>query len=402
MDSSILYLECPLGSLAESPQNISTVITRNTDIISRANEYVVAIQRMRLSLSSVFNWAPTLLLGQSQSPPIQTIYRMVMSYNGVDSPIQYMDLVRTRLDQPVPEVPLAQQPSSLYASVWDQETVLLMLNNWLDAAFNALKAAVGASFPATAQAPYISWDASTETMTMNAFPMSVWDATNPTPTIQIYVGAEFFKYLAGWRITVLNIVPSPSGKDILWQLSRVANNWLDSSGTPTVWTPGPGNVASPSVPRDAATAMMLVHQTMSTPWCFDCALTNILILSNLPTQQEYTSPPLTVGSGIVSNESTPILMDFCADLGATLNASSQPVVYTSSSTIPGARFVELTGANAIRQLQISAAWVDNLGVVRPLQTFSSTEPASLKLVFVRKSALLSGMSFETDFRFTRR
>lgn len=115
-DSNIIYLECPLGCLAESPQDIGTVITRNTDIISRATDYVVAIQRMRLSLSRAFNWAPTLLLGQSLSPPIQTIYRMVVSYDGTDGPIQFMDLVRTRLDSPVPPVPLAQQPSSLYAS----------------------------------------------------------------------------------------------------------------------------------------------------------------------------------------------------------------------------------------------------------------------------------------------
>jgi hypothetical protein len=94
-----------------------------------------------------------------------------------------------------------------------------------------------------------------------------------------------------------------------------------------------------------------------------------------------------MGKGNTDLQSS-VICDFDPDISGP-GAFQQPLVYTPSSVIPGARFIDLMPCQTLQSFNIAIDWQDSLGRSHPMYTFSQAQSASIKLVFVKKSYLKS-------------
>jgi len=382
--ADVVYIDANLSATGNGISNVFTAVNRGSAIIERASDYFVSVNRFVAPAFACHMWQPVLMIGQVQNPPLQTIYNCVLSYNGTDSAITYMQLVQTVLTSQVPKVPLQSQPTNDFATVWDYSTICLMINNTFAAAFASLKTKLGGTFPGLATqptAPYITFNPQTSIFSINAYPFIAYDSTQTTPTVKIYWGAEMAPFLAGWNVQIISNNPTGTGKDQLMLMANLGNNWLD--GSAGVWSSPPGLPASPNTPRDLQTAILQMSQGWAATWCWQTAMSSIQIVTNLPTLAEQTSPPQNiVNSGI--NSSQAILADFSPDLSLSPSAFQQPMVYNNTASNV-ARFVQLTSQCSITTFSVEVYWIDSFGVQRPLQLNGLNQSCSIKLCFTHKS-----------------
>jgi hypothetical protein len=390
--SSILYVNANLAPQSNSPGLLFRAVSRSGAILEKPSDWCVAVARATFP-SNIWMWQPTLLLGQTDSPPLITTYQVSLSYNGVYSDPAPLLLIRADLFSPVPPVPLTSQPATPYAAVYDPITIQQMNNNALKIAFADLVTKCGGtigSFSPQPQAPYFTYDTASGAYTLNCFPLVAYDRAQSGESIRVYYSATYAAFLAGFRYEITNLLPtssvSTSYRDVELVLESVGNNWLDSdAGPPTSWLAPPGDITSVSTARDPATALLQVRQHWPSYWAFS-AMSSISITSSLPTIAETTDPPLQ-DIGATANQTSAILTDFVPDYTVAPGAFQQPLVYNTGSTIPGARFVELVGGAPLTNFVISCNWTDSLGVSRPLIALNNSQSASIKLVFVRKDYL---------------
>lgn len=394
-DDSIIYVDLQMNnSTGQAPAPMRRVVTRSQPILGRKGDYYCAVARATFPQFAVWMWAPELRIGQMSSPPLETVYTVTLSYNGVDSPATPMQLIRTRLDAVPPVVDpvngLLMQPSNDYSAVYDMTVVVQMINNALSSAFSALSGLT--TLPATAVAPYFTYDSSTQLMAINAYPYSAWDGSVATP-IEMWFGASFIPYLAGIQFQVVNDAPARSastgGKDLHIIMGGLGNDWLDqdTSGSLTAWVPSPGDAVAPASPRNAATALLIAPQQWPGYFVFTALQRIQVIAIGLGGRLEAVDAPLAAINTTSESSTSAVLCDFAPDFSTT-GSFQQPLVYTPQSIIPGARFIEMFGDDPLQSFELQIRWTDSLGYSHDMQTLSSQQAASIKLVFIKRELLV--------------
>ncbi len=397
-DQSIVYVDCDLGSTVDQPTALLSQVVRAGPIITRPQDYYVAVSRAVLPAINCPMFICPLALNQTTSPPLDTQWNVTMTWSTFSATVP-IQLVRSRFDCSVPALPLASQPTSDYAFVDSYNQYLAMMNAALDNCFVELQAQAGgtfAGFTNQPSSPVMGYNASTGLFSLSCYPFVAWDQFYPGGNqIKVYFSLNFSNYLAGWTTKTLTTAPRASGQDILLVLANTGSNWLDyQSASPGTWVGPPGYGVNPDQPRVPDAAMLVMQQDVAATWALQTAVSSLQICSNLPVSPEFTSPPKPLaGSGVASGSSsnafTSILTDFVPDVTASPGAYMSPWVYNATTTVPGARFIELQGNSPISSFQVAAFWIDSWGVQRPLVLTSSQQSASIKLVFVKRSIVNS-------------
>jgi hypothetical protein len=209
----------------------------------------------------------------------------------------------------------------------------------------------------------------------------------------MWFGASFISYLAGIQFRVVNDSPSRSvltgGKDLHIILGGLGNDWLDQAtgGPLTNWQAGPGAPTAPAAPQDPSTALLIAPQQWPGFFVFTALQRVQVIAIGLGGRLEAVDAPLAAINQTAEAGTSAVLCDFAPDLSSA-GAFQQPLVYTPQSIIPGARFIEMFGDDPLQSFELQIRWTDSLGHSHDMQTLSSQQSASIKLVFVKRELLV--------------
>ena len=386
-----MYLDINLSTGSDGVVQLQKNVIRSTPVVNIPEDYYVAVARLVVPTAlSVWLWQPTLLAnGSPQADGYNTIYTITLEYvfHGIILATSIQVPLIVVIEDPFvppPATPLISQPVNGWGAVYDFSTIVNMLNVALETAFADLKV----KYPAlTTNSPYYTFDPVTQLFTINCYPMNIFDQSNTSvATINIYFNNAYQPYLMGFPCRHLNTT-SNNGMDNLILLRNKGNNWENYSGAVT-WTPPPGTPPNPFVPSgNGANAILKFTQDYTATWVFN-ALASIQVISSLPTYSEFTDLPIYLQGSAPNNATTQILTDFACDYTASGAGSfAQPITYTPACVIPGARYISLAGKSPIQDFIIGLSWLDTLGVSRPMSIVGSSQNASLKLVFVKKSII---------------
>ena len=252
---------------------------------------------------------------------------------------------------------------------------------------DAYKALVGLDTTLSASLPYYSFNSQSSLFTLHVYPYSQWysnDLVNPEGVQLFFNNESRTPFLQGWRYSRLNNNVGTNGLDCQVLMMSDGTNWLEYGGVSYTLPPAPPT--NVSIPSDPTMAQLNITQGWACSWSFN-SVGSIQIVSSLPTQPEQTDLPLYLQGIASNNQTTSILCDFCPDYSSSSSAWQEPLIYTPSSVIPGARYIQLVGSNPVSDFTIGIFWVDNYGIQRPVQVIAPNVNASIKLVFVRRSLI---------------
>lgn len=409
MSADIVYLDLNLnGNNEVHPSPLQRQVVRTSPILSNVGEYVMAVARCSIPQMSIPMWQPTLELGQippAGDYPTETVYKVTLTWvydnegttEYIDSdPIPLQVLRSAMWISPPPIDPvrgLVGQPDNGFNNVYDMETIVRMNNNAFATAFADLSTKVtdaGQSFQVGTVAPVMSYNPNNQCLTISAFPYSAYqtmetgdaDDVKNRPGIQIWYSASYFSYLPGWSMRVYNSSTKKSGstnyKDILLQTGGLPGTYINVDGSPSLR----------QFPTDPDAAYAIFVQEWPGFFAFRSLMKIQILGTGLNTNPEGVDLPLVeMGKGSTDLQSA-VICDFDPDISGP-GAFQQPLVYTPSSVIPGARFIDLMPCQTLQSFNIAIDWQDSLGRSHPMYTFSQAQSASIKLVFVKKSYLKS-------------
>lgn len=405
MGSDIIYLDLNLnGSSDVHPTPLSRQVVRTSPILSDVGSYSMAVARASFPQMSIPMWQPTLRLGQfadADGYPSDTEYTITLAYvkgdgsapiNSISVPLR---VLRTLMQiQPPPIDPtrgLLGQPDNGFSDVFDMDTITRMHNNAFTEAFADLSTKVtnaGITLPAGTIAPYMTYVETTQLLTITAFPYSAYQTMvtgKPSEVtsqagIQIWYNAAYVSYLAGWSLRTYNNSTKKSAatqnKDVLLMTGGIQGSYY--------YTDGAAN--NVPIPSDPSTAFVTFNQEWPGFFVFRALMRIQIIGTGLNSVLEGVDLPLAEISRGGTDLQSAVICDFDPDTG-TAGAFQQPLIYTPSSVIPGARFIDLMPNKDLQNFSISIEWQDSLGRSRPMYAFSQAQSASIKLVFVKKSYL---------------
>lgn len=392
MGDDIIYVDLNLTQdTTTHPAPISRQVVRTSPILKNAGDYVMAVARASFPQMSIPMWQPTLRLGQM--PDIsgyctETIYYITLSYiNGggasvsSDSvPLKVIpSIMGTAVPRIDPAVGLVDQPSDGFNDVFDMDTVVRMHNNAFETAFASLSSKV--TLPAGTIAPFMAYNSATQLLSISAFPYSSYQSMNAgtevrSEGIQIWYSASYYSFLPGWSMKVYNSQTKNSVangyKDILLTTGGIVGSFTPANGL--------------RQPTDPTQAQIIWMQEWTGFQAFRALMRIQILGSGLNTALESVDVPVVDISKGNNDLQTAIICDFDPDEGIA-GGFQQQLVYAPQSIIPGARFIDMLQGVNIQSFTLSVAWLDSLGRSRPMYTFSTSQAASIKLVFVKKSYL---------------
>lgn len=388
LDNSIVYVDLQCNTYTGNGSSpVGRQVTRTQPIIAKQSDYYCAVARANFPQSDIPMWAAELLIGQVNSPPLLTVYNVALTYDGVDSDAIPIQLIPTVQNAPPPAVPLVAQPSNSFAFIYDIETVVAMVNTALATAFSNL--AGKTTLPLAACAPYWSFDGGSSLLSFNCYPYSVYDQGSD-PYIGIYFSASFLPYLNCFSTTIVNdnaaLSLSTGSRDVRINTAGLKNSFLDLTA-PSTWVGPPGLPADPASPRDASTALMVIQAQFPPFGSFRCLQKIQILCSGLGAVLEGVDAPVAQLASAAQNLTSSVLADFTPDY-TSVGSYQEPLIYTPSAIIPGARFIELTGDQPLIGFGITIVWTDALGNQHPVTVSSSQQTAGIKLVFVRREVVL--------------
>lgn len=392
MGDDIIYIDLNLTQdTTIHPAPISRQVVRTAPILKNAGDYVMAVARASFPQMSIPMWQPTLRFGQM--PDIsgyctETIYYITLSYvnsvgistNSDSIPLKVIpSIMGTPVPRINPAVGLQEQPADGFNDVFDMDTVVRMHNNAFATAFASLATKV--TLPAGTTAPYMSYNPTTQLLNITAFPYSSYQAMNAgteirSEGIQIWYSASYYSFLPGWSMKVFNSQTKNSAstgyKDILLTTGGIAGSFTPANNQRT--------------PTDPTQAQIIYLQEWPGFQAFRALMRIQILGSGLNSALESTDVPVVDISKGNNDLQTAIICDFDPDEGVA-GGFQQQLVYAPQSIIPGARFIDMLQGVNIQSFTIAVAWLDSLGRSRPMYTFSTSQAASIKLVFVKKSYL---------------
>jgi hypothetical protein len=286
--------------------------------------------------------------------------------------------VPVRLLKQIEEVNTVYPQPDGYAFIWTREALAEILTDALQRATVALNILVPGLI---AQAPYVSFNASSQLNTLTVFPLSLWDLTgtetigraavvmlwlNQPATLQWYG----FDYVAPRVPFVAN---PPQNIATMVSYINIKNDGLNYVGAPN-----PSGSIAPVAP---ATTVMHLEQGYPNTGIIACQ--TIQIRSSLPILPEFTDKiPNTIGANPAG--STAILTDLRPDSTTSPNTFRMQSTYVESG-LGQIRWLKLTGKVPITTFNIAIYWTDLFQTARILQVFNQS--CTIKLAFARRSLI---------------
>ena len=395
-EASIFYLDVNLATSQYGVTQLAKNVSRGSPIIYNPSKYYCAIARCVIPTSfSIWLWQPVLLntsnMPVGTNPALcdgyNTVYQISLRSTGANvSSSVYLRLPLQQADATTvpPPTPVTIQPTNGWGAIYSYDTIVEMLTIGIQDAYKAL---VGLDTTLSASLPYYSFNSQSSLFTLHVYPYSQWysnDLVNPEGVQLFFNNESRTPFLQGWRYSRLNNNVGTNGLDCQVLMMSDGTNWLEYGGVSYTLPPAPPT--NVSIPSDPTMAQLNITQGWACSWSFN-SVGSIQIVSSLPTQPEQTDLPLYLQGIASNNQTTSILCDFCPDYSSSSSAWQEPLIYTPSSVIPGARYIQLVGSNPVSDFTIGIFWVDNYGIQRPVQVIAPNVNASIKLVFVRRSLI---------------
>ena len=430
----IVYVNVELNqSSGEYRQPLAGSVSRTSAIIDRVGDYYCAVARLTAPLNLPL-WLPEMQLGAGGAPGFaNTVYHVSLNYsNSADVPVYYtapLRIVRAEGNYTV-------QPNDLSNAIYTKQEIASMFNSAFTRAFTNMVTA-NAELSGVAVAPRFIYNENND-----CFDIYLWQSTyylrNATDTIKkinIFFSATLNNYLAGFNVSINNyqagnsdptkfddirllttsplfiegasrsiesaFIADPAQPNV--QINyRTLNNPTGPKPYLTLYNNGADGVnkANPFVvvPAPAPLEQMggfgglfgiiaIIPNTVpnSATDRFN-AVNCVRVISSGLCQNEELSAALLPGGRVStspSSSSISVLQDFIPD--RTPGWSQRMLLYTADSIITGARYVDMSGNNALIHFTISLEWLDVWGVSRPLYSLSNSNNSSVKLAFVSKS-----------------
>ena len=375
---SVFSLEVNLSTLTNGLSNVSAQVNRAGVILQNPQDYYVSITRFIICTNRIPLWQPQLNTTAPYNDGYNTIYSIYLTYQGFNSGQVFLRVINDDQTVSPPTAPVSSQPTNGWGNVFSFDTISQMLNTALATAFTTLSTNAGGVLPPPSDAPYMTWNQTTQLFSMNCFPMSYYDQSTSTgadDTVNIYFNNCYRPYLLGWAINILsNSTTTPNGQDVLLV---IANNGINYT---------PANTPPAFLPTDPTTTVLQMTQDISSPWCF-LALSKIQVISTIPLAYPTLSDlPLNLVGDAFNNQTTPILMDFLVNYSqGGASSFQQPISYSATSDLFSSP-VKMGGSAPLTSFGVGVYWQNLQGQSIPLQTWGLRN-CSLKLTFTHKSII---------------
>ena len=157
------------------PPRLNFQDIRSTPVLSSPEMYELSVVRFNLqTANSLPIWIPMIQLDSPYENPNLTTYSFTMTYT-IDGEINssgqvFAEYIPTNLNEKVPSIKSLEDTHIPYYYVYSFNTIVTMLNNCLNEAFQRLSNATGfngINLP-TQNRPYFEWDISTQIFILNA------------------------------------------------------------------------------------------------------------------------------------------------------------------------------------------------------------------------------------------
>ena len=379
VDPSIQQIDVNLSSNDAGVQNLAKTVLRGSVILNRPMDFNVSVSKLICPINySVPLLIPVLNLASQDA--YETIYSVTLEYDGYYSDQTFLQIIPT--NTAVAPTTFTAQPTNLWGSVYNFQTIWKMVNTALATAFADLQAQVAAL--EGLEPPYFTWNASTSLATLNCFPMSVYNSTNSSnlPTVNLFynnVASMFFQGLDVVRITT---EITALGRECQVLLENTGNNWIFNNGTSWVYPPGYPLLSEPT---SEGTSVLLLTQQYPTTYVFQ-AMASILVVTSLPIVSAYTDVPISSMASGANNAQLSILTSFSIDYSTMSSEFNSPITYVPTSII-NSQPVNMTGNQEISSFTVALYWQACDGNIYPLQTICPNQNAYLRLAFTRKRFL---------------
>ena len=288
------------------------------------------------------------------------IYSFTLEYNGIFSPQTFVKFISSN---PTAEKPIKVSASNpvwsrgVYYYVYNYIDYIVMINNTLKTAFNDLP-----SKPAGSTAPFITFDASTQLLSLLG-DAAFYNQTLATP-INIYFNTYTQKFFDGLPY-VFNSAYDPLGRDCKFTiLDTYDNSYLLPNKPP----PSTGSFYL---------RMIQNYNTLSNWNSFK----SLQIITNLiPIKNEYvpSSQQSDNNAGIVN------LLGVVSDFEPILYQGAESRTSLQYQQIGPYRLIDMTDLNPLSKLDISVYWTDEL-LNRYLLYIGDGLLLTLKIAFIKKS-----------------
>lgn len=429
----IVYVNVELNqSSGEYRQPLAGSVSRTSAIIDRVGDYYCAVARLTAPLNLPL-WLPEMQLGAGGTPGFaNTVYHVSLNY-ATTAPGPYytapLRIARAAGNYTV-------QPNDLSNAIYSKQAIAAMFNDAFTRAFNSMVIANN-ELSGVAVAPRFIYNENNDCFDIYLWQSNYYlrNATATVKKINIFFSATLNNYLAGFNVFINNYQAGNSDPAKFNDIRLLTTSPLYIEGAsrsiesafiadpaqpnvqinyrtlnnPTVATPyitfydngvDGANKISPftSIPDPIPLEQMggtgglfgimaVISNTVpnSATDRFN-AVNCVRVISSGLCQNEELSAALLPGGRVStspSSSSLSVLQDFIPD--RTPGWSQRMLLYTADSIITGARYVDMSGNNALIHFTISLEWLDVWGVSRPLYSLSNSNNSSVKLAFVSKS-----------------
>ena len=430
----IVYVNVELNqSSGEYRQPLAGSVSRTSAIIDRVGDYYCAVARLTAPLNLPL-WLPEMQLGPGSAPGFaNTVYHVSLNYTDT-TPTNTFYTAPLRIARA--EGNYTVQPNDLSNAIYTKQAIATMFNNAFSRAFARLLADQP-DLEGVLEPPKFIYNENNDT-----FDIYLWQAGYYTSLvgfeqkhINIFFSATLNNYLSGFNVNIRNYQAGQSDptkyNDIQLLITNLSYIEGFSRSTENAF------IADSAHPETQINYRSLNKPMSSTPYTamYDNGNDGVNMFTPF-----YSSPPVltlsmmggfggwfgaiaiiantvpnsatdrfnavncvrVISSGLCQNEelsaailpggrvstspsssSLSVLQDFIPD--RTPGWSQRMLLYTADSIITGARYVDMSGNNALIHFTISLEWLDVWGVSRPLYSLSNSNNSSVKLAFVSKS-----------------
>ena len=318
-------------------------LNEESPILDKANDWQMSVVRFDIPTSQI----PILIPDIRPFPNVninETIYSVVMEYNGDITSKSYVQYVTSKPNSTLPNPPTASKlfvDRSDYYFIYSINHFLKMINTVISDAFGKLSAPPGGSV-----APTLTFNSSTNRFTLNS-DVSFYSSDLATP-IKLYFNNALFSFFEGFNCEYFGRQIS-DGRDVMF---RVYND-LQEQEYPTVIS-------------------------------WNCLRSLQLRSSMMGINNEFV--PNKLGTNGLISSSSPILADFIplfdnSSIGSSVARSS--ISYTVNSSH---RLINLLSDQPLRKVSLEVYWVDEQGN-EYLLPMNYRESVTCKLCFFRKGTI---------------
>jgi hypothetical protein len=360
MTNNNVYLDLQMCNISSQNQVINFNETRFIDIVSEPNKYELSIGRFQVSTSTLPVFIPVIKPLSDNSH--ETIYSVSLEYKGytVTTKVYWVPEI-TNVNEPSPPSSNSNglQSKSDYYYAFSYSWLPKLIETALQIAFDDLKQAVlegeGDDLLAECQIPYFYFDTISGSSILSV-DSDFFDSYKNEDHVKINFNQSLYNLFSSFNSTFNGIsfeiiVDSFRGSDtqkINASVNENYSNVLQEYST----------IAS----QNPVSSILFTSATLP------------IVSENINTPITFTDSS-TSGGANLSSDTKRIITDL----------QSESLIYKPSLTmIPSAqfRYISMTNANAIRDIQISCLWRDLLGNFHDL-LLPSVGSCSVKLYFRR-------------------